>query len=934
MRILDNFFNVYSQNSSTNKDDLDKIAIFEKQIKNLLELDKYLSQKDYIGLINDYQQLNNKLNILKSTRTLKKYSNYNYFKLKRIQQFLCTYADLMLKEKSSIIETHNKKFIQFHLNSDKEYLDNILKKVDSSIMLDEEQRNVILSDEDYTLVVAGAGAGKTTTIAAKVKYLVEKQGINPKEILVISYTNKAVDELKAKINKSLSIQCPITTFHKTGYAILRKQYEERKKIVDGGFLHDTINTYLKENILDKPELVENLILFFGSYFDSPYDGNDLKAFFNYITKTDFSTFRGNIKEYTEKIIDYRTGKKISISHETLKSSQEVLIANYLFTHNIEYVYEKPFPYNIMQSYKPYTPDFTITQGNKIAYIEHFGISEDGNNNLYTQKQLNQYKKAINHKIELHKKHQTTLIYTFSKYKDKRPLLVHLKEQLENHGFNLTQKSPNEIFEKIVNTEENKYIQRLVKLVCTFIQNFKVNGYTDDDFYKFKSTSNNERTKLFLQICEKCYHEYEKQLSEQNAIDFEDMINDSARLIKDAKLTDKQINLKYIIVDEYQDISRQRFNLTKELSNLCDAKIIAVGDDWQSIFAYAGSDISLFTKFKEIFGYGLELSITNTYRNAQELINIAGGFIQKNQNQIRKTLISSKHLIDPVIIHTYTEEVDRNKYQGRGGSYYLLGETVEKIIDDIYTINPHSNILLLGRYGFDGFNLCKSGIFVYDDKRGNVYSKKYNKKFDYLTAHRAKGLGYDDVIIINASNSVYGFPSQIEDDPVLKFVTNEDRAIDFAEERRLFYVALTRTKNHVYIVAPEQRPSKFVLELVNDFPNVKLIGRLNIDVHDNIERQKCPICGYPLLLRYKKFYGLKLWICSNELELCDFMTNNIKGGKLSILKCDACKDGYLIVKEGHGDCFLGCTNYKDDKTGCNKYITMKYYNHNILKQLQY
>ena len=120
----------------------------------------------------------------------------------------------------------------------------------------------------------------------------------------------------------------------------------------------------------------------------------------------------------------------------------------------------------------------------------------------------------------------------------------------------------------------------------------------------------------------------KRLKERNAIDFEDMINDSARILREEEIKGSKLDFKYIIIDEYQDISRQRFNLAKELSKLCKAKIIAVGDDWQSIYAYAGSDITLFTNFKEVFGYGLELSITKTYRNAQEVIDIAGGFIQK------------------------------------------------------------------------------------------------------------------------------------------------------------------------------------------------------------------------------------------------------------------------------------------------------------------
>ena len=201
----------------------------------------------------------------------------------------------------------------------------------------------------------------------------------------------------------------------------------------------------------------------------------------------------------------------------------------------------------------------------------------------------------------------------------------------------------------------------------------------------------------------------------------------------------------------------------------------------------------------------------------------------------------------------------------------------------------------------------------------------------MTVHRAKGLGYDNVIIINAVDSVYGFPSQVQDDPVLKFVTKNDATIAYAEERRLFYVALTRTKNRVYIVTPQQRPSIFVREIINDYPNIILRGKLDEKVESPSKIKYCPICGYPLQFRYKEAYGLRLWICSNEPEICDFMTNDLRGGELQILKCNSCQNGYLIVKEGNREPFLGCTNYKHDKTGCNNYMTKEHYIKHIKKQ---
>ena len=460
------------------------LLAFTRDLNALLMLDKYLARSDYKRLKEDYRKLNDFFQNQKAAKTLSYYCSANCVPGAEVEVFLQNYADIAdLASGADCIRRHNLKFLEQHLESEKDYLDNILKSVDPAISLDAEQRQVVLSDEDYTLVIAGAGAGKTTTVAAKVRYLVERQHIDPEKILVISFTNKAVGELRDKINKALRIKCPVTTFHSTGYAILRKHNPAGKNIRDGGFLFNIVNNYLKSNILEQPELVDKLILFFGSYFDAPYEGDDLNSFFNYISKADFTTLKGNMSEYTEEIINKRTGNRISIAHEALRSAQEVQIANFLYLNTIDYAYEKPYKYNIIRAHKPYTPDFTITQGDHVAYIEHFGITQDGRNNRYSHEQLDRYKAAINDKVKLHRQHGTELIYTFSSYNDGRPLLVHLEEELRAHGFNLEPRSSKEVFDKIVSTEENKYILKLVKLVCTFIQNFKTNGFTTEQFYE-------------------------------------------------------------------------------------------------------------------------------------------------------------------------------------------------------------------------------------------------------------------------------------------------------------------------------------------------------------------------------------------------------------------------------------------------------------------
>ena len=929
-----------AQKASGSTPEFKRLLDFGGALQRLLNADQYIARSDYKPIVAEYSDTKAYFQNLQTSGLLGMYCEKNDLEEDRIKKALALFKELEnLKKTPSLFKKHNDKFLSSHLESDKDYLDTILAKVDPNISLDTEQRKVVLSDEDYTLVVAGAGAGKTTTMAAKVKYLVEKKHVNPEDILVISFTNKAVGELEDKIVKGLHINCPVSTFHRTGYTILREKDAKKRNIKDEGFMWSVIMDYLKNDVLKKPEMVEKLILLFGTYFDAPYTGEDMATFFSYISKSDFATMRNILSEDSQQIISKRTKKAITINYETLRSSEEVLIANFLYLHKIDYLYENPYPYSFPNSHRPYTPDFTITQNGRTIYIEHFGITEDGTHSRYSPEQLDKYKWWIKRKIKFHKEHGTELIYTFSKYKDGRPMLEHLREKLEKKGIVLEPRSSQEVYEKIVSTEENRYIAKLVKLICQFIHNFKANGYPTDMFRDMRNQSKNVRTKLFLDVCRQCYMEYTQKLDDADAVDFEDMINFSAKVLRQQREKGIRLDYKYIIIDEYQDISRQRFNLAKELSQISDAKIIAVGDDWQSIFAYAGSDISLFTKFSEIMGYGEELKITRTYRNSQEIIDVAGNFIQKNTAQIKKHLDSPKHIDMPFIIESYSEEKEKEP-EVKTGKLQQQATAIDNVIGQIIQANKtegkpaNSSILLIGRYGFDASNLARTGRYTYNEKTGEVKSMAYpDVNITFLTAHRSKGLGFDNVIIINAASGTYGFPSMIEDDPVMQLVIHSDRAIEYAEERRLFYVAMTRTKNRVYIIVPQDHPSRFIAELVQDYPSIVVHGDLNID--KKVEpvlsvMRRCPVCGYPMQFKYKRDFGLKLWICTNEPELCDFLTNNLRGGTLPILKCDRCNDGYLIVKFGKDrqEPFLGCTNYKADKTGCDGFMTREYYEKNV------
>lgn len=882
---------------------------FERDHAQLFSAEHYISHRDAQRLRDTYGKYNESL------------TN------KLIFQYVCNNSaairvdiDLLrrfLRQMQSLdgdITAHNSTYVDRALERDKDYFDNILKQIDPNIQLDEEQRRAVITDDDYCLLVAGAGAGKTTTMAAKVKYLVEKKNIDPREIIVISYTNKAIGELRDRINKGLGIPAKICTFHAFAYDIVKQFSVEPPEINFSS--QQIIFDMLEKSIFHNKQLMRNLVLFLGYYFDLSEDVfkfTDLNQYHLYKAAQDFETLRSGLGEYIKKVEQQRTKKTRTITGEYLRSMQEVQIANFLYLNGLDYEYERVYPFGSPSRNKKYTPDFYISQGEHSVWLEHYALSESGYNSLFTPQQRQRYLRAISDKRRLHKTNKTTLLETWSFYTDRRPLLDHLKEVLENEGFILKPRNLEEVYKKIVETGKDKYIYKLIIFMMKFIEQYKTTGYDDGGFTILRERTDNPRTLLFLDIAEQVYHHYQSVLKQRNQIDFADMINDAHFYLQEIERQNVTLPYKYIIIDEFQDIARQRFNLTKRLSQITQAKVVAVGDDWQSIYAFSGSDITLFTRFLELMGAGTELKITHTYRNSQELIDIAGGFVQRNTSQIRKQLISPKHLENPIVLEVFDDSVKPME---------RLADTIEHIIGEILSeYGEQSSILLIGRYNYDMYKLYRTNRFS-ELPGGAIRSEKYpNAKITFMTAHSSKGLGYDNVILINMFEGKFGFPCQIEDDPIIKLVTYEDNSMPFAEERRLFYVAMTRTKNRVYIAAPKTKPSRFLVELIKDF-NIPHNDEINMQVVD-LFNLRCPVCGFPLKYEFNKNYGLNLWICTNEAELCDFMTND-RTHMHDILKCPKCTDGYLIVKKNpkNGDIFYGCTNYFNEERKCTYMVPLE------------
>lgn len=488
---------------------------------------------------------------------------------------------------------HNKNYVKKELEESKKILDDIC-----GYELDKNQRQIVVTDEEKTLVIAGAGSGKSLTIIGKIKYLIERKNIKQSDILCISFTNEACNSLKNKLKEYYNYDINVLTFHKLGISIIKERNKEFN--IASNCLEFVIKEVLEQS---------------------------------------------NLKEYLKKYF-------------------------------------------------------------KIDYI-------------------NQIDKLISTFIHLYKSTYNNLDY----------------------------------YEKIIKKVKSKKELILIKIIYMI------------------------------------HRIYDVELKSQNEIDFDDMLHIANEIILKNDIRKKY---KYIIIDEYQDTSYVKFNLIKNILEKTNAHLLAVGDDFQSIYRFTGCNLDIFINFKKYFKNSVIMKLENTYRNSLELIKITSKFILKNKKQIKKNLHSNKHIIEPIKYVYYN-----NKKQ-----------IFKKLIIDIYN-KSKKEIMILGRNNCDINSVIDNDFILNNDNL--IYLKNKNIQMKYYTVHKSKGLESDNVIIINMEDKLLGFPSQIEDDKLLRFVLNKKEYYPYEEERRLFYVALTRTKNNVYLLIPVNRKSIFV----NEIKKVKL-----------------------------------------------------------------------------------------------------------------
>jgi len=836
------------------------LALLNKKKKEKLQKIRNGALKDfYNSIIHDITSANMQFN---------KYLDHGtgYFSNYTIKNWLKQNANLYFKiienpiSKEILNNAHLDEintFTNFYINAEEIRTNNNLNFIDNELLnyklffddiegrnLDKQQRKAIISDDDNNLIIAGAGSGKTTTIVGKINYIIERYKIKPEDILLISFTNKSAQDIQNRIQiEGLEAK----TFHKFGKEVIRKVENIEPRIysqdIDNIRKTNTLNEQLRifhNELENDPKYLANVISFFKNYLKpikSKFDFNSQGEYFQYMNDN-------NLKTYKLKI-----SKKTTLLREVVKSAEECQIANFFVFNSIDYEYEKEYEYDKDPGNNKvrYRPDFSIFHGDKRIYLEHFGINRNNKVPDWFKKSPNldpsqEYLKGIEWKIATHKKYKTTLLQSFSYEMQEGILFKNIEMNLKKEGIFLQPKTDKEILEIIKNSAPDE-IDSFVNLFSTFITLLKSNNYTIKELIeKNKKESNlfqRERNNLFLNIIQPIYEKYINFLFSNNEIDFSDMINKASNYIESKKII---INYKYIIIDEFQDISIGRYKLIKAIkTNKPSCKLFCVGDDWQSIYRFTGSDISLFKNYEDYFGFTIKSKIETTYRFHNPLIKLSSEFILKNKNQNEKNLksISSNKKTEYEVIYS---EDDDNTF------------SVKRIFEQIIENDSSANIYILGRFSH-ALNSIKN-----KEKIFSINSKSKNLSYQHLTApfmtiHSAKGLEADYIIILNCNSGKYGFPSEIADDPVLKLVLSNADSFENGEERRLFYVAMTRAKKKVYFIVNKRSPSKFISEITNN----------------NQEIRKCKKCVTSIMVlratATNSFYG-----CINFPYGCTYIEN--------------------------------------------------------------
>ena len=659
--------------------------------------------------------------------------------------------------------------------------------------LTNEQAEAVATDEDVTLVLAGAGTGKTSVVVGKVAHLVRNQDVSPHEILVLAFNKKAAKEIRGRLPGDLS-KANVSTFHAFGLRVIKDVERTTPNISESVKDHKLTGTLKKilNELLADPKESDATANFIASYHGA------YESAFDFHTEDDYNAYT--------RSVELRT-----LSGVRVRSFEELEIANYLTKNGIKFCYERPYPVRTeTKEFRQYHPDFYLSDFD--IYIEHYALDEHGN----SPPGWKGYKKRVEWHRQTHRKYGTKLIETYSWQHRKGILLSKLGERLESEGVRFKHVSQRELVLGLA----RQLIEWLARLMAKFLNHVKTSGLSPEELQARASAQGALWRNLgFLKVFQQVRIRYEHRLRAEGKLDFHDLINRAAQYIREGRW---KTPYRYVLVDEFQDISAGQIKLLKALKR-DDTAYFLVGDDWQSINRFAGSDVGLLRNCGNYLGNVQTRTLSKTFRFGDGILSPSSAFVRRNPEQTQRALTSASGAEDRGITVIYADDPAVGLQRAR---------------EDVEASQQGSGhtVLVLGRY-----NSSKKPL------RGKKPSEEFS------TVHSAKGREADYVVVLDLKDGRRGFPSRIEDNSLLSLVLPPDseRPYPFAEERRLFYVAMTRARIGAYLVTSPTRPSPFVTELLDQFGNLRQLGTL---------APKCPRCHEGRLVVRNSTYG-QFWGCT-------------------------------------------------------------------------
>ncbi len=704
---------------------------------------------------------------------------------------------------SSFADSVNERHLDKQLTDAKAFFDSVEKSP-----LTQEQSRAVVCFDNRVLLVASAGSGKTSTMVAKAGYALKNGYFEADRMLLLAFNNDAASELRQRIKDRLgplglsAEKVVAKTFHAFGLEVIGLATGKRPTLapwVENG-------TDLEQLLTIVDDLKDRDTGFRASW--------DL---FRVVLGQDLPKFGKEAESPDSWDRNTRQEGFWTLNNEVVKSRGEQLIANWLFYHGVRYVYEGPYEVDTADpQHRQYRPDFYFPDAN--AYLEHWALDAKGE----PPPEFVGYKEGMVWKKQVHAVNATKLLETTVAELWSGKAFQYLEKQLKMLGVTLDPNPDRPVTGRM--PIENP---RLARTFRSFMTHAKSNRLDLANLKKeLKSGVAGDfqfRHSMFLALFERVWSEWEAQLTRSKYIDFEDMLNLATDCVE---LGRWKSPYELVMVDEFQDASQARARLVAGLVNGPDKYLFAVGDDWQSINRFAGADLAVMTGFEQRFGRAVKLKLETTFRCPQTLCDISSAFVQKNPKQLRKVVQSSKsNVADPVqIICVEDEPCIRAAVEMR------LAELADGALDS----GRKPKVLVLGRY-----------------QRDRAYLPDWHGALDvdFITVHASKGLEAEHIILPRMTSETLGFPSKVADDPVMLLAMPGGDSFEYAEERRLFYVALTRARATVTLITIAHKESPFVTELMREHQISIRMGNGATD-----SRELCPVCGDGFMVPRKGKHG--------------------------------------------------------------------------------